>query len=92
MISPQLIMETELDTESESESDEDTINIYEEYLNKENNQRRHLPSLLSTTSSQHSPGGWRSHTRYPASRYNQKVNKLVKTFNILFSYIPASAI
>ena len=78
-------METELDTESESESDDDTINIYEEYLNKENSQRRHLPSLLSTSSSHHSAGGW----RYPASQFNQKVNKLVKvkTFNILVSYI-----
>ena len=75
-------METELDTESESESDDDTINIYEEYLNKENCQRRHLPSLLSNNSSHNSAGGW----RYPASRYNQKVSKRVKvkTFNILF--------
>ena len=59
MISPTLIMETELDTESDSDSDDDdTINIYEEVLNDDTYNTRQHKSRLSTTSSVYSAGGW----------------------------------
>ena len=57
MISPTLIMESEVDTDTDTDTvngDDDTLNIYEEILNNENSQHRHLQSRLSTTSSLYS--------------------------------------
>ena len=69
MISPTLIMETELDTESESESDDDTVNIYEEVLNKESYQHRQHPRRLSSTSSLYSARGYNWGRRDPDITY-----------------------
>ena len=67
MISPTLIMETELDTESETESDE-TVNIYEEVLNRGNCQHGQHVRRLSTTSSNCDWG-----RRDPTTSYYQQV-------------------
>ena len=73
MISPTLIMETELDTESESDDDDDTINIYEEVLNDDNHITRQYQSRLSTTSSVYSSRGWNGEIRDPAINHYHKV-------------------
>ena len=75
------MMETELDTESEAESDDTAINIYEAVLNNVEYRCTHLPSLRSTTSSQHRDGGW---NRYPHRSLYTKVSKLVNIFGFSF--------
>ena len=73
MISPTLLMETELDTESDSDDDDDTINIYEEVLNDYNHVNRQYKSRFSTTSSLYSSGGWNSEKRDPSINYCHQV-------------------
>ena len=53
MISPTMMMETEVDTDTDTieETDNDKNNIYEEVLNNETYRRRHNHSKLSVTSS-----------------------------------------
>ena len=74
MISPTLIMETELETESESYSDDDdTVIIYEEILNNENYQHRQNVRRLSTTSSLYSSRGCNLVRIGPAMSYYHQV-------------------
>ena len=83
MISPTLIMETELDTESESESDDDTVNIYEEVLNKESYQHRQHPRRLSSTSSLYSARGFNWGRRDPdISYYTQVVTHIIFYYSL----------
>ena len=84
MISPALIMETEFDTESDSDDDsDDTTNIYEEVLNKDNQNTRQYHSRLSTTSSVYSSRGWNWERRDPSISYYQKVEEHVIYFHFL---------
>ena len=84
MISPALIMETEFDTESDSDDDsDDTTNIYEEVLNKDNQNTRQYHSRLSTTSSVYSSGGWNWERREPVSYYH-KVEEQIIHFHFFY--------
>jgi hypothetical protein len=78
-------METELDTESESDSDDDTINIYEEVLNEDNQNTRQYHSRLSTTSSVYSSGGWNWERSDPAISYYRKVEEQAIHFQFLLN-------
>lgn len=68
MISPTMMMETEVDTDTDTieETDNDKNNIYEEVLNNETFRRRHNHSKLSTTSSIYRSSWWEqtSNVRY----------------------------
>ena len=76
MISPTLIMDTELDTDTDDDDDDDddddTLNIYEEVLNGENYDKRQHHSRLSTSSSPRHYWGYARSTQYqvrPAWKY-----------------------
>ena len=85
MISPTLVMETELDTASDSDDGDDhTTNIYEEVLNEDNHNTRQFHSRLSTTSSLYSSGGWNWERRDPAISYYHKVEEQIIHFQFLF--------
>ena len=59
MISPTMMMETELDTDTDTvEDNEDRHNIYEEVLNNETFRTRHNPSKVSSTSSIYRAAWW----------------------------------
>ena len=59
MISPTMMMETEVDTDTDTvEECEDRNNIYEEVLNTENYRERNNHSKLSTTSSIYRASWW----------------------------------
>ena len=59
MISPTMMMETELDTDTDTvEDNEDRHNIYEEVLNNETFLTRHNPSKVSSTSSIYRAAWW----------------------------------
>merc|ERR1719389_899053 len=60
MISPTMMMETEVDTDTDTieEADNDKNNIYEEVLNNETYRRRHNHSKLSVTSSIYRNSWW----------------------------------
>ena len=68
MISPTMMMETEVDTDTDTieETDNDKNNIYEEVLNNETYRRRNNHSKLSTTSSIYRSSWWEqtSNVRY----------------------------
>ena len=68
MISPTLIMDTELDTDTDDDDDDDddddTLNIYEEVLNGENYDKRQHHSRLSTSSSPRHYWGYARSTQY----------------------------
>ena len=84
MISPTLVMETELDTESDSDDDsDDTTNIYDEVLNEDNQNTRQYHSRLSTTSSVYSSRGWNRERREPAIRYYHEVEEQIINFHFL---------
>ena len=62
MISPTMMMETEVDTDTDTiEENDDKNNIYEEVLNNETFRLRHNHSKLSTTSSIYRNSWWDSH-------------------------------
>ena len=62
MISPTMMMETEVDTDTDTiEENDDKNNIYEEVLNNETYRLRHNHSKLSTTSSIYRNSWWDSH-------------------------------
>ena len=87
MISPTLIMETEVDTESDSDDDDDdTINIYEEVLNDDTYNTRQHKSRLSTTSSVYSAGGWNWERRNPSISYCHKVREALKQLQLLSNF------
>ena len=75
MISPTLIMETELDTDDDDD-DDDTANIYEEVLNDENYQNKQFHGRLSTTSS----GDYSRSSQYQV-RYKHQHNLLKSNFS-----------
>ena len=59
MISPTMMMETEVDTDTDTvEEYEERTNIYEEVLNNENYRERNNHSKLSTTSSIYRASWW----------------------------------
>ena len=70
MISPTMMMETEVDTDTDTieETDIDKNNIYEEVLNNETFRRRHNHSKLSTTSSIYRNSWWELTSN---GRYNE---------------------
>ena len=59
MISPTMMMETEVDSDTDTVEDfEERNNIYEEVLNNENYRERNNHSKLSTTSSIYRASWW----------------------------------
>ena len=70
MISPTMMMETEVDTDTDTieETDNDKNNIYEEVLNNETYRRRHNHSKLSVTSSIYRNSWWEQTSN---GRYNE---------------------
>jgi len=81
MISPTMMMETEVDTDTDTieETDNDKNNIYEEVLNNETYRRRHNHSKLSTTSSIYRSSWWEqtSNVRYNENYHHQVQNHSV---------------
>jgi len=81
MISPTMMMETEVDTDTDTleETDNDKNNIYEEVLNNETYRRRHNHSKLSTTSSIYRSSWWEQTSNV---RYNENYHYQVQNHSV----------
>lgn len=81
MISPTMMMETEVDTDTDTieETDNDKNNIYEEVLNNETYRRRHNHSKLSVTSSIYRNSWWEQTSN---GRYNENYHHQVQNHSV----------
>ena len=82
MISPTMMMETEVDSDTDTVEDyEERNNIYEEVLNNENYRERNNHSKLSTTSSIYRASWW----GWPSGETNNHTFQVGSFKNILQS-------
>ena len=85
MISPTMMMETEVDTDTETQEESDERNnIYEEVLNSDTCRRRHGRTKLAATSSIYRNSWWEG----SASRYQVLMKKQLKHFTSCGYFFP----
>ena len=85
MISPTMMMETEVDTDPETQEESDERNnIYEEVLNSDTCRRRHGRTKLAATSSIYRSSWWEG----SASRYQVLMKKQIKHFTSCGYFFP----
>ena len=91
MISPTMMMETEVDTDPETQEESDERNnIYEEVLNSDTCRRRHGRTKLAATSSIYRNSWWEgSASRYQVLMKKQEILNIPQTMaTFLSSFSP----
>ena len=88
MISPTMMMETEVDTDTETQEESDErSNIYEEVLNSDTCRRRHGRTKLAATSSIYRNSWWEgSAGRYQVMKIQEMSNIPQTMATFLFSF------